>query len=75
MTDAKSKRYSTNKQVQERYGGRSHTWLWRHRRKDPRFPKPFLAGGIQLTDDDELDAYDELLKQDSSQPQSEGAGA
>ena len=53
------KSYSTNKQICQRYGDRSHTWLWRLRQNDPRFPKPVLAGSIQLTDDDELDRYDE----------------
>ena len=70
------KRYSTDKQIQERYHF-SPTSLWRKRRTDPRFPKPFRLhdGGPHLTADDELDRYDEQLKQDSSQPQSEGAGA
>jgi predicted DNA-binding transcriptional regulator AlpA len=65
MTDAKSKRYSTTKQVQERYGGVSHSWIWRRRRTDPRFPKPFFAGGVMLYDDEELDVYDQQLKQEA----------
>jgi predicted DNA-binding transcriptional regulator AlpA len=64
MSDDKPKRYSTTKQVQERYGGVSHTWIWRRRRDDPRFPKPFYAGGVMLYDTDELDAYDKQLRQE-----------
>ena len=58
------KRYSTDKQIQERYHF-SPTSLWRKRRTDPRFPKPFRLheGGPHLTADDELDRYDEQLKQ------------
>ena len=50
--------------------------LWRSRRMIPASlsRSANLLGGIHLTDDDELDAYDELLKEDSSQSQSEGAG-
>jgi hypothetical protein len=64
---AMPKSYSTNKQICERYGGVSYSTIWRRRKNDPRFPKPRNLLGIDLTDDDELDAYDELVKEDSSQ--------
>jgi hypothetical protein len=70
------KRYSTDKQIQERYHF-SPTSLWRKRRTDPRFPKPFRLheGGPHLTPDDELDSYDEQLRQNAAQSESEGADA
>ena len=66
MTEVHStrKRYSTAKQVCERYGCRSDMWLWRILKNDPRFPRPMTLGHgkIRLFDDEELDAYDDLCK-------------
>ena len=69
------RRYSTDKQIQERYHF-SHTSLWRKRRTDPHL-KPFRLheGGPHLTADDELDRYDEQLRQNAAQSESEGADA
>jgi hypothetical protein len=61
----KRKHYSTANQVCERYGGRSLMWLWRLLKSDPRFPRPFTTGSsgkLRLFDDDELDAYDEIVR-------------
>jgi hypothetical protein len=61
----KRKRYSTAKQVCDRYGGRSDMWLWRILKNDPRFPRPMTPGHgkLRLFDDDELDHYDQQQKE------------
>jgi hypothetical protein len=58
----KRKRYSTSRQVRERYGDRSAMWLWRILKHDPKFPRPMSVGRLKLFDDDELDAYDAALR-------------
>lgn len=59
----KRKRYSTSRQVRERYGDRSAMWLWRKLKHDPKFPRPMSMGkNLQLYDDDELDEYDAWLR-------------
>lgn len=60
----KPKRYRSTKEVCERYGGRHPSWLWRLRKKDPRFPRPLnINDGPDLYDEDELDRYDQLLRE------------
>jgi predicted DNA-binding transcriptional regulator AlpA len=63
MTE-KRKRYSTARQVCDRYGGRSDMWLWRILKNDPRFPRPMTTGPgkLRLFDDDDLDAYDDIVR-------------
>ena len=58
--EVRRKRYSTARQVCDRYGGRSEMWLWRILRNDPRFPRPMRPGSgkLRLFDEDELDVYD-----------------
>ena len=66
-SEKKRKRYSTARQVRERYGDRSSMWLWRKLKDDPKFPRPMIMGrNLHLFDDDELDAYDASLKEASS---------
>jgi predicted DNA-binding transcriptional regulator AlpA len=54
-----SKRYLTGPQVRERYGRRSHMWIWRKLKFDPKFPRPVVHGGRLYFDEAELDGYDE----------------
>jgi hypothetical protein len=42
----------------ERYGNRSHVWLWRKDKTDPLFPKPMWLDGKKHYAEDQLDAYD-----------------
>ena len=63
---APRKRYSTSRQVRERYGGRSAMWLWRKLKYDPRFPRPLKMGpNLRLFDDQALDSYDAALRADT----------
>ncbi|MGC2409384.1 MAG: DNA-binding protein [Methyloceanibacter sp.] len=61
-----SKQYLTNQQTRDRYGGKSQMWLWRRLKYDPRFPRPLIIGKRQHFAEDELDAYDEALRAESS---------
>jgi predicted DNA-binding transcriptional regulator AlpA len=70
----KPKRYSTAKQVRERYGGRSDMWIYRRLAEDPNFPRPFTIKKLRLFDDDELDAYDARMKARSTSNAGEAAG-
>jgi len=59
MRRAKEKRYLTTGQLRERYGGRSHMWVERKLKNDPRFPKPIKLGGRwRFFDLDEIEAYE-----------------
>jgi predicted DNA-binding transcriptional regulator AlpA len=53
--------WMTSNQVCNRYGGRSHMWLWRSIKNDPAFPKPTYMGRMQMFLVAEFDAYDALL--------------
>jgi hypothetical protein len=55
-------RWASNRQVRDRYGGKSQMWLWRKVAHDPDFPKPVYFGRIQMYGIAALDAYDELIK-------------
>jgi predicted DNA-binding transcriptional regulator AlpA len=64
----KSRSYLTASQVRERFGGRSSMWLWRKLRDDPLFPKPLPMGqNIRLFDVQELDRYDDALREKESE--------
>jgi predicted DNA-binding transcriptional regulator AlpA len=53
------KKYLTAAQLCARYGGRSHMWVERKLKSDPRFPRPKKFGGrLRLFDLDEIEAYE-----------------
>ena len=52
------KRYLTGPQVRARFGGRSHPWLWRQLRDNPRFPRPHRINGQLYFSESELEAYE-----------------
>jgi len=49
------------KQVCDRYGGKSHMWLYRNVKYNPAFPKPKYQGRMQIYSVVEFDEYDKLL--------------
>lgn len=55
-----SKKYLTDRQVLDRFGGRSRMWLHMKRKNDPTFPKARKFGGgcINFTDEAELEAWE-----------------
>lgn len=55
---SRKKQYLTHAQVRERYGNRSHMWVPRKLKTDPRFPKPVKFGRWLYFDLDELEAYE-----------------
>jgi predicted DNA-binding transcriptional regulator AlpA len=57
MTDTTERKFITAAQTCERYGGRSHMWLWR-RLQDPKFPRPVVISRRNYFVVAELDAYD-----------------
>lgn len=60
----KGKRYLTSRHVRERYGDRSHMWLWRILKADPRFPRPLKIRNNRYFDEEALDAYDRAQSND-----------
>jgi hypothetical protein len=52
------KRYLTSRQLRDRYGGRSHMWISRRLKADPKFPRPKYFGRYQYFDLDEIEAYE-----------------
>jgi predicted DNA-binding transcriptional regulator AlpA len=60
MSDRKSKRKLTTRQVQERYGAVSHMWVERRLKNDSTFPRFVKFGRLRMWDEAELDAWDQL---------------
>jgi hypothetical protein len=46
------------RQVRARYGGRSHMWIERKIKNDPKFPKPTYFGRLKFFRPSKLDEYD-----------------
>jgi|SRR6266478_8263669 len=49
------------KQVCQRYGGKSHMWLYRNLKNNPQFPRASYQGRMQIFSVKEFDEYDRLL--------------
>jgi predicted DNA-binding transcriptional regulator AlpA len=49
------------KHVCDRYGGKSHMWLYRNIKNNPAFPKPSYQGRMQIFSVAEFDEYDRRL--------------
>ena len=60
MSDKKSKRKLTARQVQHRYGDVSHMWVERRLKDDPTFPKFTKYGRLRMWNEDELDEWDRI---------------
>jgi hypothetical protein len=52
--------YISAAQVLERYGGRSHMWLERRLKNDPRFPRPVKVGRLRFFELSKLEAYERI---------------
>lgn len=52
------KRYLTGPQLRQRFGGKSHVWLWRMMKSNPRFPRPHRINGQLYFSESELEAYE-----------------
>lgn len=65
-----SKRYLTDRQLLERFGGRSRMWLFAKRKNDPRFPKARKFGGgcINFTAEDELEVWEAQAAKSATSP-------
>lgn len=53
-------KYISAPQVLSRYGGRSHMWLERKLKTDPRFPRPDYFGRLRFFQIAKLEAYDRM---------------
>ena|SRR5258708_4879264 len=53
--------WMSSKQVCQRYGDKSHMWLFRNLKNNPDFPRPSYQGRMQIFSVAEFDAYDALL--------------
>lgn len=54
-------KFATAPQVCARYGGRSHMWLERKLKQDPKFPKPRRSGRLRFFKISELEEYEQAL--------------
>jgi hypothetical protein len=61
-------------QVRARYGGRSHMWLVRKLKLDPRFPRPKYFGALRYWQPAALDAYDNFIIQHQDERPSKRTG-
>lgn len=50
--------YLTARQLQKRYGGRSHMWIERRLAADPDFPRPIYVGRLRFWRLDQIEEYE-----------------
>ena len=60
MSDKKSKRKLTSRQLRKRYGDVSHMWIERRLQDDPTFPRFTKYGRLRMWDEEKLDEWDEV---------------